>query len=438
MSIRDQLEHGWNLFRPKGESLNMVETDPKYQISYEPHSINPNNSIPIKSYSRSAFASMLFNRIAIDVSMIRFMHIKQDPENDKQIVQKGSSLQRIFDVEANLDQTATDFFHDLTYSLFDEGVVAVVVTEATNDPSVTGMYDIGSLRVGKIMEWYPQKVRVKLYNEKNGQFSEVIVPKRSTAIIENPLNNIIGSGNPTLDRLLSKLSLLDKQDLDLVTNKLNVILQLPYPVRSEVKQGVAQERVSELEKQLKDTKLGIGYIGSEEKLTQLSRPLNTSLMDEIKYLTDELLSQLGVTRKIFDGTASQDEMQNYYTRTIEPIAQRIQEEFQRKFITRTAYTQGHRIIMYQDPFRLVPTTQIASIMDTLIRNQILTSNEARSILGYAPSNNPMADELFNPNMPSQKQIMPGSPASPEDFDPYMMDQELQNGGNYQMEGQPYE
>ena len=438
MNIRDQLEHGWNLFFPREGSANLVETDPKYQISYEPHSLNPDSSIPLKTYSSSAFASMLFNRIAIDVSMIRFMHIKVDKDSDKQTVQKDSSLQRLFDVEANLDQTSTDFFHDLTYSLFDEGVVAVVITDATNDPSVTGMYEIGSLRVGKITQWYPTSVRVKLYNENTGQFSEVVVPKRSTAIIENPLNNIIGSGNPTLDRLLKKLSLLDKQDLDLVTNKLNVILQLPYSVKNEIKQSVAKNRVDSLEKQLKDTKLGVGYIGAEEKITQLTRPLNTSLMDEIKYLTDELLSQLGVTRKIFDGTASQDEMQNYYTRTIEPIAQRIQEEFQRKFITRTAYTQGHRIIMYQDPFRLVPTGQIATIMDTLIRNQILTSNEARSILGYAPSSNPLADELFNPNMPSQKQIMPGSPTSPEEYDPYMMDPSLQNGGEYQTEGQGYE
>lgn len=421
MSIFDRLSHGWNLFLPR--SSNFIDVDQKYTVSTEPVSLSIDNLIPTKSYTTSSYASMLYNRIAIDVSMIKFMHIKIDNDTEKQIIQKGSSLQRIFDVEANIDQTSTDFIHDLVYSLFDEGVVAVVVTKATNDPSTSGMYDIGSLRVGKILQWYPNSVRVKLYNENTGNFSEVVVPKRSTAIIENPLINIIGKSNPTLDRLLSKLSLLDKQDLDIVTNKLNMILQLPYPVRHDIKQSVAKDRVGELEKQLKDTSLGIGYIGSEEKITQLTRPINSNLMDEIKYLTDELLSQLGLTRKIFDGTADTKEIQSYYTRTVEPIAQRIVEEFQRKFLTRTAYTQGHRIIMYQDPFRMVPTEQVSVIMDTLIRNQILTSNEARSILGYAPSSNPMADELFNPNMPTDKQVMPGSITSPEDF----FEKELQNG-----------
>lgn len=439
MTLLDHLNHGWNLFYSPEDSKNLTETDPKFQNSYDTIALEPNRSIPMRTYSKSSFITMLYTRIAIDVSMIRFMHIKVDSETDKQTIQKKSSLQRIFDVEANTDQTSTDFFHDLVYSLFDEGVIAVVITEATMDPTLTGMYDIHSLRVGKIIQWYPKKVKVRVYNEEKGDFSEIVVPKNMTAIIENPLNEIIGKNNPTLDRLNSRLQLLDKIDHEIASNKFNVILQVPHTVKHEIKDNIAKKRVKQLEEQLKDNPLGIGYIGTEEKITQLNRPLNTSIMDEVKYLTDELLSQLGITRKVFDGTADSKEMQQYYTRTIEPIAQRILEEFQRKFLTKTAYSQGHRIIMYQDPFRLVPTEQVATIMDTMIRNQILTSNEARSVLGYAPSSNPMADELFNPNMPNDKQFIPGSPASPEEFYPdgYGVD-ENQNGGNFQTEGQGYE
>lgn len=432
--ILSKLEHGWSIFKTRQSSNNYMDVEQKFASTYEPTTIPPDNSIPQRFYSKSSFASMLYNRIAMDVSMIKYLHVKNIQGTDSQEVVKNSSLQRIFEVEANIDQTSTDFFHDLVYSLFDEGVVAVVITEATLDPSMTGMFDIKSLRVGKIVNWYPTKVRVKVYNEKTGTFSEIVVDKKMTAIIENPLNNILGNNNPTLDRLISKLSILDKKDADAKTNKLNIILQLPHPVRHELKQEMATKRVKQLEEQIKTSELGIGYIGSEEKIIQTGSNVKSSLLEEVQYLTDELLSQMGVTRKVFDGTASQEEMENYYTRTIEPIAARIQEEFQRKFLTKTAYSQGHRIIMYQDPFRLVPTGQIATIMDTLIRNQILTSNEARSILGYAPSSNPMADQLFNPNMPSDRQVMPGSPTSPEEVPP----EQLQNGGEYLMEGEPYE
>lgn len=434
MGILSTLEHGWSLFKPWGSSFSN-EVDTKYQYTYEPHSLAPDNSIPQRYYSRASFASMLYNRIAMDVSSIKYMHVKNVPETDSQEIVKDSSLQRIFDVEANIDQTSTDFFHDLVYSLFDEGVVAVVITEATLDPSETGMYDIKSLRVGKILDWYPTKVRVKVYNENKGDFSEIVVDKRMTAIIENPLNNILGNNNPTLDRLLNKLSLLDKKDADAKTNKLNIILQLPHPVRHEIKNDVAKTRVRQLEDQIKSSDLGIGYIGSEEKIIQTGQHIKSSLLEEIQYLTDELLSQMGVTRKVFDGTADAAEMQNYYSRTIEPIAARIQEEFQRKFITRTAYTQGHRIVTHSDPFKLVPTEQLATIGDTLLRNSILTPNEFRSIIGYGPSSNPLADELYNRNIADANQTVSiGSPASPEEVLP---EEQLQNGGENLME-EPYD
>ena len=429
MSLFDRLEHGWNMFKQRSPANGFNDTDPKYQTVYEPQSISPDRSIPQRFYSQSSFASMIYNRIAIDVSMAKFRHIKLSKDRQTSEVVKDSHLNRLFECEFNIDQTATDFMHDLTYSLFDEGVVAAVVVSASGDPMIDGSYNIESMRCGKIIQWYPRHVRVKLYNEETGQFSEVVVPKRTTAIIENPLNAVVGNGNPTLDRLMKKLSLLDKQDSESVSSKLNMILQLPNPVRTDLKQEAATKRVKDLENQLKESNLGIGYIGSEEKITQLNRQLNSILMDEVKYLTDELLSQLGFTRNIFNGTASSEELHNYYVRTIEPILTRIQEEFQRKFLTKTAYTQGHRVTTYNDPFRMVPTKDIANIFDTLIRNRILTSNESREILGFDPSEDPRANELFNPNMPWDKQGVLGSPASPEEYDPYMMDPELQNGGN---------
>lgn len=435
MGILNTLEHGWSLFRPRNDSTVSSDVDLKFQSTYEHHSISPDNSIPQRFYSRSSFASMLYNRIAMDVSSIKFLHVKNVPYTDSQEIIKDSALQRIFEVEANIDQTSTDFFHDLVYSLFDEGVVAVVITAATYDPSVTGMYDIQSLRVGKIMDWYPTKVRVKVYNEKKGQFSEIVVDKKMAAIIENPLNAILGNNNPTLDRLLNKLSLLDKKDSDLKTNKLNIILQLPHSVRHDLKNDVAKKRVAQLENQIKDSDLGIGYIGGEEKIIQTGQNVKSGLLEEVQYLTDELLSQMGVTRKVFDGTASSSEMQNYYSRTIEPIASRIQEEFQRKFITRTAYTQGHRIVTHSDPFKLVPTEQLATIGDTLLRNSILTPNEFRSIIGYGPSSNPLADELYNRNIADANQnVSLGSTTSPEGVPP----EQLQNGGEFMTEEEPYE
>ena len=296
-------------------------------------------------------------------------------------------------------------------------------------------YDIKAMRVGKILEWFPTKIRVKIYNEAKGQFSEIIVPKKMCAIIENPLSNILGNENPTMTRLIQKLSILDKQDLELISNKWNIILQLPNPVRNDIKRKEADARIEDIEGQLKDSKMGIAYIGADEKITQLNRQINSNLMDEVKYLTEELLSQLGLTKAILDGTANADQMQNYYTRTIEPIVTRIKEEFQRKFITKTGYTQGHRIDTYSNPFKLVPTGQLATIGDSLLRNRILTSNEFRAIIGYGPIEDPMADQLFNPNISDARQdvSLPGSVGSPEeaaysDYPPEYSEENLQNGG----------
>lgn len=436
MSIfTDGLQHAWSMFN-RNDPTSLTETQPVFQLSSEPRALNPNNSIPMRSYARASISSMIFNRIAMDASMVKFQHVKLAEDKENQTVQYGSALQRLFEVEMNIDQSATDFFHDLVYSLFDEGVVAAVPIEANLDPTQSDSYDIKSMRVGKILEWFPTKVRVKLYNESKGDFSEVIVPKKMCAIIENPLANILGTDNPTMNRLIQKLSILDKQDIDAVANKWNMILQLPVPVRNDIRRKEADERVKDIEKQLQDSNLGIAYITADEKITQLNRQINSNLMDEIKYLTDELLSQIGLTKAVFDGTANAEQMQNYYTRTIDPIVTRIQEEFQRKFITKTGYTQGHRIVSYSDPFKLVPTSQLATIGDSLLRNRILTSNEFRAVIGYGPIADPMADQLYNPNISDARQdvSIPGSVGSPEDQQTYAQypqeeyPQDLQNGG----------
>lgn len=433
----DGLQHAWSMFN-RNDTTSLTETQPVFQLSNEPRALNPNNAIPTRTYARASISSMIFNRIAMDASMVKFQHVKLAEDKENQTVQYGSSLQRLFEVEMNIDQSATDFFHDLVYSLFDEGVVAAVPVEATLDPSQSDAYDIKSMRVGKILEWFPTKVRVKIYNESKGDFSEVVVPKKMCAIIENPLANILGTDNPTMNRLIQKLSILDKQDIDAVANKWNMILQLPVPVRNDIKRKEADERVKDIEKQLQDSNLGIAYITADEKITQLNRQINSNLMDEIKYLTDELLSQIGLTKAVFDGTANAEQMQNYYTRTIDPIVTRIQEEFQRKFITKTGYTQGHRIITYSDPFKLVPTSQLATIGDALLRNRILTSNEFRAVIGYGPIADPMADQLYNPNISDARQdvSIPGSVGSPEVQDEYAQypqyeeysEEDIQNGG----------
>ena len=419
MGIMDNVRHAWSMFAKKPNEPSLVETDKKYQQTFEPRALNPNNTIPQRTYKRSSIASMIFNRIAMDASMVTYQHVKivndgVDDSTANQVVQQ-SSLQRLFEVEANIDQTSTDFFHDLVFSLFDEGVVAVVPMTADVDPSMSDSYNISSMRVGKVLEWYPTRIRVRVYNENKGDFSEIIVPKKMVAIIENPLNSILGNENPTMDRLIQKLSILDKQDLELVSNRLNMILQLPYPTRADVHKDQAENRIKDIEAQLKDSNLGIAYISSEEKITQLTRQISSTLMEEIKYLTEELLNQIGLTKNVFNGTASASEMQNYYTRTIEPITKRIQEEFQRKYITKTGYTQGHRIVTYTDPFKLVPTEQLATIGDTLLRNSILTPNEFRAIIGYGPSSNPLANELYNRNIADSNQgySLPGSAESPE-------------------------
>ena len=331
--------------------------------------------------------------------------------------------------------------------MFDDGEVIAVPTDTDIDPD-TMSYNINEIRIGKAVEWYKDDIKVRLYNPMIGDFSEVVVKKKFTAIIQNPLYAVLANGNPTLDRLLRKLSIVDKEDMDVVTNKLNIILELPVPVKGEIKRKEAEERIKDIEKQLRTNSLGAAYIGTNEKITQLGRQITSTLMDDIKYLTTELMNQLGLNERVFNGTASAAEMQNYYVRTIEPIVRHIQQEFQRKFLTKTAYTQGHRINIYMDPFKLVDITSLAGTGDSLIRNGIMSSNEFRHKIGLGPHWAPQADMLFNPNIANKNQADGYGYAGDPGMDPSMMgdpnmDPSMagmdpnQNEGEYDEEGMMY-
>lgn len=394
MGLRDRLSHAWNALRdkettegyayPEASSLDIGTTTPGFNVFR-------------RRFSRSEFANTIFNRIALDSSMIDIQHVRIDKSNENQTM-IDSGLQNCLSVEANIDQSGREFIHDIVYSMFDEGVVAVVPVDTTFSPIKTGSYDIKTMRVGRITQWYPKHVRVELYNEDTGNKQEIKVPKKMIAIIENPLYAITNSQNSTLQRLLRKLSLLDAADEIASSGKLNMVVQLPYAVKTEKMKKQAEARIENLEAQLNSNKYGVAYIDATEKLTQLNREISSNLFDEVKYLTAEFYNQMGLTEHVFNGTASEAEMRNYYSRAIDPIIDRIVTEFKRKFLTNTARAQGQTLVSYRDPFKLVPVDQVAEIADKFSRNAILTANEVRKIVGFRPSNDPAADLLRNPNI----------------------------------------
>lgn len=403
VTTREHLKHAWSLFnrwtpgKPTGEVRDDYRT-----VKNEPSALSSRRQVPTNHYTVSSSAAAIFLRIAIDVSMIEFQHVKIDSGNETQTLQTKSSLNRLFTVEANQDQSAIEFMHNLVYNMFDDGETVAVPTITNLDPK-TANYSIEELRIGKVIDRYRDSVKVSVYNPEKGDFSDIVVKKKFVAIIQNPLYEVLINGNPTIDRLLRKLSIVDKEDIDNIKNRMNMILELPIPVKGSIKKNEAAERVKELEEQLKNNKLGIAYINSNEKVTQLSKQLTSTLMDDIKYLKEQLLNELGLNENIFNGKASAAEMQNYYVRTIEPIAKHIQQEFQRKFITKTAYTQGHRINIYRDPFKLIDISILASTGDALIRNNIVTANEFRSKIGFGPHWAPQANMLYNPNIANNNQ-----------------------------------
>ena len=388
LSFSSRLKHAWTAFMNRDPTADYRDTGPGY-------STRPDRTRLTRGNERSIVTS-IYNRIAIDVASINVNHCRID-ENDRFVENISSSLNTCLNLEANIDQTGRAFMQDVVMSLLDEGCVAIVPVETTIDPSISSSYDILSMRTGKILEWKPKHIRVRVYNEQTGQREDITVPKKNVAIIENPLYAVMNEPNSTMQRLIRKLNLLDAVDEQSGSGKLDMIIQLPYVIKTEARRKQADKRIKDIEDQLKGP-YGIAYTDGTEKIVQLNRPIENNLMKQIEYLTNMLYSQLGITQTVLDGTADEQTMLNYYSRTIEPIISAIVDEMKRKFLTKTARTQMQTIKFFRDPFRLVPVGNIAEIADKFTRNEILTSNEIRQIIGMKPSDDPKADQLINSNL----------------------------------------
>ena len=388
LTFGSRLKHAFNAF---------MNRDPTYgkESMGSGYSMRPDRSRLTRGNERSIVTS-IYNRIAIDVAAININHCRVD-ENQRLVENIDSTLNTCLNLEANIDQTGRAFMQDVVMSLLDEGCVAIVPVEASIDPAVSSSYDIWSMRTGKILEWHPEHVRVRVYNEKTGCREDITVPKKTVAIVENPLYAVMNEPNSTMQRLIRKLNLLDAVDEQSGSGKLDMIIQLPYVIKTEARRKQADKRIKDIEDQLKGP-YGIAYTDGTEKIVQLNRPIENNLMKQIEYLTNMLYSQLGITQTVLDGTADEQTMLNYYSRTIEPIISAIVDEMKRKFLTKTARTQMQTIKFFRDPFRLVPVGNIAEIPDKFTRNEILTSNEIRQIIGMKPSDDPKADQLINSNL----------------------------------------
>lgn len=404
MSFGSRLKHAWNAFTGTDYTT--------YQDVGPGYSSRPDRIRLTRGNERSIITSV-YNRIALDVAALNVQHIRLD-ENGRflSVIQDG--LNACLTVEANIDQTARAFIQDIVVSMLDEGCVAIVPVDTTYDPSITGSYDIQTMRVGKILDWYPQHVRVRLYNERTGTKENILVPKSTVAIVENPLYAVVNEPNSTMQRLIRKLNLLDVIDEQSGSGKLDLIIQLPYAIKTEARRQQAENRRKDIEAQLSGTKYGIAYTDGTERITQLNRSVNNNLMSQIEYLTSMLYSQLGITQSILGGTADEKTMLNYNNRTIEPIISAIVDEMKRKFLTKTARSQSQSISFFRDPFKLVPVNDIAEIADKFTRNEIMTSNEIRQVIGMKPSDDPRADELRNKNLSAPSESEPETNPPVED------------------------
>lgn len=408
MGFLDRLQHGWNAF------MNKDPTNQRY--NYGPGNTYRPDRTRLTRGNEKTIVTSVYNRIALDVAQTTIKHCRAD-ENGKFIENVNSRLNNCLTLEANIDQASRVFIHDVVMSMLDEGVVAIVPTDTTVNP-MTGSFDVESMRVGKIKQWYPKHVMIEVYNENTGNKEEITLPKSKVGIIENPFYAVINEPNSTMQRLIRKLSLLDIVDEQTSAGKLDLIIQLPYVIKSEARRTQAETRRKDIEMQLAGSKYGIAYTDGTEKITQLNRPLENNLLKQVEYLTNMVYSQLGITQAILEGSASEQEMLNYYTRTVEPILAAIADEMKRKFLTKTARTQSQTIMFFRDPFKLVPINQIAEIADKFTRNEIMTSNEIRQIVGLRPSDDPKADQLINSNL-----------NHPEDAKPVDENQSDGGGGN---------
>ncbi len=390
-SIGARLQHGWNAFKNKDPTNYPNSRDFGYASSTR------QDRVHLHVTNERSIIISVYNRIALDVSSVLIQHVKLDQNGRFESV-VNDDLNHCLTVEANIDQTSRSFIQDIVMSMFDEGAVAVVPVDTTINPRLSNAYDIQTMRTGRIVGWYPQHVRVKLYNDNTGVHQELVFPKSMVAIIENPLFSVMNEPNSTLKRLIKKLAILDAIDEQSGAGKLDIIIQLPYVIKSEEKRKQAEQRRKDIELQLSGTKYGIAYTDGTERITQLNRPAENNLMAQIQYLTSMLYSQLGLTEDVFTGKANEETMLNYDNRTIEPIVSAIVDEFKRKFLTKTARTQNHSIMFFRDTFKLVPAKDMAEIADKYTRNEILSSNEVRAIVGYKPSSDPKAEELRNKNL----------------------------------------
>lgn len=390
LSIGSRFRRAWNVFRNRD-----LKADMSWQLGYGDS--RRADRVVLSSNNEKTIVNAIYNRIALDVAALKFRHVRLD-ENGRFKEEMGTNLNEVLSVEANIDQSGRAFIHDLALSMIDEGVVAAVPVETSEDPEVSNSYDIYQMRVGPIVEWYPQHVKVHLYNGMTGQHQDMTFRKKDVAILENPFYAVMNAPNSTLQRLIRKLRILDVIDEQAGSGKLDLIIQLPYTIRSEARQQQAEIRRKSVEDQLAGNKLGIAYIDSTEKVIQLNRSVENNLLKQVEYLTSMLYSQLGLNQSILDNTADEQTQLSYSNKIVEPIASTITDEFKRKFLTKTARSQGQSIMFFTEPFRMTPAAQMADLADKLTRNEILTSNEVRQIIGMKPSTDPKADELRNSNL----------------------------------------
>ena len=406
-----RLKHAWNAF------INNKDSTINYGVLGSSYYYRPDRQRFTGGNERTIVTSV-YNRIALDVSAVEIKHVRID-ENDRYKETINSGINSCFNTEANIDQTGRAFIQDIVMSMLDEGCVAIVPIDTTTSPVNSNTYDILSMRTGKIRQWYPNHVQVRVYNEKTGNKEDIILPKSSVGIIENPLYAVINEPNSTMQRLIRKLSLLDAVDEQSGSGKLDLIIQLPYTIKTEARRKQAEMRRKEIEMQLTGSKYGIAYTDGTEHITQLNRPIENNLMKQIEYLTSMLYSQLGITQSILDGTADEKTMLNYYSRTIEPIISAIVDEMKRKFLTKTARSQGQSFLFFRDPFKLVPINDIANVADTFTRNEILSSNEIRQLIGIKPSSDPKADMLRNSNLNQADQEIVQEEETPSEHNDYV-------------------
>lgn len=406
LNLSTRLAHAWNAFTSRDPTQYII-TGPGYSSRPDRPRLSRGNE--------KSIATSIFNRIALDVSSVNIKHCRLD-KNGRYVEDIDSGLNNCLNLEANKDQTGRAFIQDVVLSMLDEGCVALVPVETTIDPKSSNSYQIDSMRTGKITEWYPDMVRVRLYNDRTGEKEEILLPKNQVAIIENPLYAVVNEYNSTMQRLIRKLSLLDVTDEQTASGKLDLIIQLPYVIKTETRREQAERRRKDIIDQLAGSQYGIAYTDGTEKITQLNRSLENNLLKQVEYLTNMVYSQLGITQSVLDGTADEKTMLNYMNRTVEPIISAIVDELKRKFLTKTARSQLQSIVYFRDPFRLVPVNDIAEIADKFTRNEIMTSNEIRQIVGMQPSKDPKADKLVNSNISQAKQDMSQTSSATEAYE----------------------